>query len=238
MAEDNYYLLTSLPALGELGSAPPVSPAELVGRVQPFPLAKQILEVLFLGHDLLLREAFLAGEIDRLDDLAVLSVQQARNEAPLPEFLVPEARQRRIPADDLWEAYFRYAARAGRQTGCFFLRAWVGYEVAVRNSIAVARAKALDLDPTDYLVAPELADREVDTRSIVAEWSSAPTPLAAYQVLERARWEWVKAHDRWFSFAHDELAAYGAKLLILARWLRLAKAQSGKEPRPQTVGTS
>jgi hypothetical protein len=239
MAGHNYYLLAAVPSLGELGSAPPVSPAELLELVEEFPAPRAILATLFLGRDLVLREAFLGGEIEELDGLVVLSSEQARNEAPLPAVLVPpEDGARRIPADAVWDAFFRHAASVAGRTRCSFLRAWVGYEVALRNALTEARAKALDLDPAEYLVAPDLAAGDEDLGTVVNDWAAAANPLAALRVVDTARWAWLVAHDGWFTFRDDELAAYAARVLLLDRWQRLAQAEeTGTDRQAQRADT-
>jgi len=225
MGVGNYYLLTALPPLGDLGSPPPLTPADLVKHVAGA-RAQPAVEAVLMGDDLLQREAFLAGEVPEVTP-AVLTPAQARNEQPLPPFLAgsPEgAEGRRGPAvDALWEAYFRWADGVAERTGNRFLKAWVGLEVRLRNDLARARAKALGLEVEPYLVAEDLADPEADVAGLVAAWSEAPNPLEGLRVLDRGRWAWLAEHDAWFTFADDELAAYAAKLVLLVRWHRLAE---------------
>ncbi len=239
MAGHNFYILSSLPPAGEPGSVPPISPAEFLQRVSYVRGLRDILEALFLGHDLLLREALRAEELDELEDLVVLSPAQARDESPLPSFLVPshDPVTRRIPADDMWEAYFSYAAAVARRRHCAFLAAWVGFEVALRNALCVERAKALNLDAHDYVVAPHLAGEE-DLSGALNEWAAATTPLGGLRVLDTVRWAWLRDHDGWFTFRDDEVASYGAKLILLNRWQRLAKAEAAGASAPSGAQTS
>jgi len=227
MAVGNFYLVTSLPSLGELGTPPPLAPADLMGHVEGSSAADAVAAVL-LADDLIQREAYLAGETDQVEP-AVLSPAQAQDEEPLPASLAPEpdaAAARQGPASDaIWEAYFRHAAAAARRSGSAFLRAWVGFEVALRNALATARAKALDLDPDTYLVTPDLADADTDVSPLVSEWSDAANPLEGLRALDRGRWAWLHEHDAHFSFQDDELAAYAAKLVLVARWHRLEQAE-------------
>ena len=111
-----------------------------------------------------------------------------------------------------------------RRHGSVFLADWVGYEVALRNALAAARAKRLGLDENDYLVATDLAATDEDFTTLLSEWTAASTPLAGLRVLIAARWAWLAEHDAWFSFSDDELAAYAAKLMLLHQWRRLAEA--------------
>ena len=133
--------------------------------------------MLLLSADLLQRESFLAGEIKEVDPI-YLTAEQVRNDAPLPLFLVPEPDDQeasgRQSVDSVWGAYYRETLRVARSGS--FLSLWVAYEVALRNALAEARAKALDLDPGGWLVAPGLAADAIDFSNLINEWSSAPTP--------------------------------------------------------------
>lgn len=186
--------------------------------------------MLFLSADLLQRESFLAGEIKEVDPI-YLTAEQVRNDAPLPLFLVPEPDDQgasgRQSVDKIWGAYYRETLRVARSGS--FLSMWVGYEVAMSNALAEARAKALDLDPAEWLVVPELGADGIDFSNLVNEWSSAQTPAAGLRVLDTARWEWLNANDDWFTFSEDEVVAYGAKLMLLKRWDALSKEQAQQE---------
>ena len=79
----------------------------------------------------------------------------------------------------------------------------------------------MNLDPQGYLVTEYLGDRKEDFSAVISEWLTAPDPLAGFRILDMARWGWLGEHDDWFSFGDDELAAYGARLMLLQRWNRL-----------------
>lgn len=235
MAGPYYYAITALPALGHLGTEPPMSAGELVEHLARAPGPLGMVRALLLGDDLLQREALLAGEVEHVRP-AVLTVPQARDEAPLPDFLqaAAEDRVRKIAADALWSAYYRYVDRVASDCGSPFLRGWVRHEVGLRNALAAARAKALQLEPADYLVNPEMGQDEEDFEATVGEWSAARDPIAGLRVLDTERWNWVSRNDAWFTFAQDELAAYAAKLVLLTRWQRLesARAEAREAPEP------
>ncbi len=227
MPGENYYLITALPELGELGSVPPMSPQQLLEHVGEGRSAA-VIEVLLMGDDLLLREAILTGQIEEAKPV-VLTGRQMRNEEPLPEYLIREQSdpgQRKIAVDAIWEAYFHHASTVATRTGNALLRAWVRYEVALRNALAIRRAKMLELDEADYLVASDLEGEDEDFTATLNEWSLAINPLAGLQVLDRARWGWLCKHERSFSFADDELAAYAAKLILVHRWARLMETEA------------
>jgi len=233
MGGQNYYLLASLPGLGDLGSTPPLTPAQLLDRVADAPGPSRLIGALLLGDDLLLRESALSGEeVDATP--AVLTAEQLRDEAPLPPTLTVETDQghSRIAADIVWEAYFRHAADVARGAGSAFLSEWVCSEVALRNALASARAKTLGLDAEAYLVADDLADGDADFTTMIGEWTAAPNPLAALRVLDTARWGWLVDREGWFTFQDDELAAYAAKLMLLCRWNRLEAAEREARSAP------
>lgn len=244
MAGENLYLITSLPPLGELGTPPPMTASELTDHVGDAAGVKALVEVIYLAGDLIQREAHLAGELRELSPV-VLTLAQVQNEEPLPAFLPSEQDQQApsttgIAADRLWEAYFRHAEKVARRRNNAFLAAWIAYEVALRNALASARAKALGLEPADYLIAKDLGNTEYDFDGVISEWSAAPNALAGVKVLDQARWNWLTEHDAWFTFADDELAAYATKLALLHRWHRLTQAQkdgSQELAMPQSMNT-
>jgi hypothetical protein len=229
----NYYLASALPSMGELGAAPPWTTAALLELVHDAGGPTEVVAALLLGDDLLQRDSLLAGEIDETQT-AVLTREQAADEAPLPSYLVPgggddddqdeETETVRHAGDAVWLAWFRHAAEVGRRHRSRFLQAWVAHEVALRNALATARAKALGLDPGDYLVAADLAAADVDFSELIAGWAAAPDPLAGQRVLDQARWNWLKEHEAWFSFGADEAAVYAAKLMLIDRWHRVGAA--------------
>ena len=240
MKLDRYYYITSLPALGELGSDLPVGFVGLQEYLGDDHSRRELVGSLFLLDDLLQREAYLAGELQEATP-AILSEKQVRNESPLPEFLLsadrremdgvaetntaisngaaPTGEERdRISVDATWEAYFRYVADVAEQRKCEFLTAWVRYEVALRNSLASFRARSLGVDETDFLVAIDLAEEcELITHSL-SDWENAQTPLAGHRALIRSRWDWLKEHDWYFTFRDDEIAAYALRLMLLKQW--------------------
>jgi hypothetical protein len=230
MAGRHYFLITSLPPLPELGSAPPLTAAQLLAGVGEAGAARALVETLFLGDDLLQREALLAGQIDQAEP-TVLRPAQLRDEEPLPACLIredAEAAAVRVPADAVWSAYYHHAADVAERRASGFLAAWVRQEVALRNAVAAARAKDLGLEVEPYLVASDLGRDADDLTGVVSEWAAAPDPLAGLRALDNARWTWLAEHDQWFSFGDDELAAYAAKLMLLHRWHRLTEAAAAK----------
>lgn len=224
MAQRDYYLVSALPSLGDLGAVPPLTAADLRGHVAEHRRPLALVEAILLGDDLVEREAALAGGIEEVAP-AVLTPAQVRDEEPLPPFLATQEDMPapRVASDALWAAYFRHAAAAARREGSPFLTTWVAHEVALRNALASARAKALGLDAAEYLVTPDLGSTDEDFGLLLAEWAAAANPLEGLKILNRARWLWLTQHEAWFSFGDDELAAYAAKLMLLTRWHRLSE---------------
>jgi hypothetical protein len=162
--------------------------------------------------------------------LAILSLDKGEDETVLPAFLLPQETEEqaeagkqneRLSVDGIWARYFHHAALVAKRSGSRFLRAWVGFEVGLRNALVAARCRNLELDPADYMVSPELAEKDGDYSSVVSAWSSAADPQAALEVLDRARWDWIEKHEGWYSFSACEIEAYAAKLVLLHRWRRI-----------------
>jgi hypothetical protein len=229
LVKQHFYLLCILPDLKPFGSVPPIAKQELLAVVTESGGAADVVRTLLLSDDLLQREAVLAGEVESDQaDLTILSLQEANDEQFPPVLWAPAQEDEQedsrilIAADRIWRRYFHYAAEIARRTHTHFLTAWVGFEVGLRNATAKARAEALELDPGNYMVAPELADPEIRFDNILGDWITASNPLNGFRVMDRARWDWLAEHERWYSFSDDEVAAYTAKLMLLHRWDRIS----------------
>lgn len=226
MKLDRYYYIASLPALGELGTPPPIGFEEFWERLSDHRRWRELVGSLFLLDDLRQREAYLVGEVEDMEP-TVLSVSQMLNRTPLPEYLLPEpgdaeGPSRRIAADNLWEAYFRHVVRLAERWQSRFLASWAAYQVALRKALASARAERLGLEAAGFLVAEDLAADDEDFGSLLNEWAAAPTPLAGHQRVLRAEWDWVARHDPHFTFDEDELLVYAVRLILLKQWQRVA----------------
>jgi len=201
--------------------------AELLDRTAEAGGPVDLVEALLVGDDLLQRDALLSGRNEQAEP-AVLTVEQVNGEQALPEYLASEGDDQapRIAADAVWAAYFRHAADVASRRHSRFLGAWIAHEVALRNALTEARAKALGLEGADYVVAQSLAEKDGDFAAIISEWSAAPDPLEGLRVLDRHRWSWIGERDGWFTFGDDELAAYTAKLMLICRWHRLRQDEA------------
>ena len=232
MSSDNYYLLTFLPGLDSVETESPVSPEEFLSSFDESSGLAGVVRTIFISDDLLQRDAFMSGEIKEVSPM-VLSPEACRDEQPLPDELLsdPGASVRKIAADVVWEIYFTHAAETAEAAKNVFLRNWVGFEVFLRNALVEVRAEALELEPADYFIARDLEESNLDPAAAIAEWKTAvaENPLKAQMVLDRFRWEWLELNEKYFSFADDELAAYGAKLLLVWRWKRIEDEMNNTE---------
>lgn len=185
------------------------------------PPLRAVVDILFLEQDLLHRQSILAGESVTVKPL-VLTPEQMSGEAPLPdEFAPAETERRAFAADLIWEVYFQRIDLLAGMFACPFLQKWVGFEVSLRNAVAMERARKLSLAPEEYLVAEHLSDASDFLNALAAGWSAADNPLTAARLLDQGRWDWLQTHGGWFSFSIDEAAAYARALLLLHRWQTL-----------------
>lgn len=233
------YLLSTLPSLEPIGSIPPMSKRDLLEQVIGSNGPANTVKMLLLSDDLAQYEALLLEEIKPdQTDLAVLSLDKAENEPVLPDFLLSEEGteeqdNRRLSVDGIWSRYFRHAALVAKRAHSGFLKAWIGFEVGLRNALVASRSQILELDPDAYLVAPQLADRDTDYGVILSAWSAASNPLVAVEVLDKARWDWLEEHGGWYNFSACEIEVYAAKLILLHHWRRIL---SDKQQRSKTSG--
>ena len=221
------YLLSVLPVLEPMGSVPPMSKRDLLEQVADSNGPVSTVEMLLLSDDLTQYQALLTEEItcDKADS-AILSLDKAQNEAVLPDFLLAEESTEeqqagRSSVDAIWSRYFHHAASVAKRARSSFLKAWIGFEVGLRNALVTARAHTLELDPATYLVAPELADKDADYSHVVSAWSAADDPLTAMEILDKARWDWLDEYGGWYSCSTREIEVYAARLMLLHHWRRI-----------------
>jgi hypothetical protein len=223
MRTERFFYITTLPAIGELGNAPPMKLADLMDHVEDRKKWWELVGALILLDDLKQREALLAGEVDEVEP-AVLTAAQASGDSPLPDYLVTGEEREQTPTietDTLWADYFHWATEVGHRHGSRFLVDWVGFEVALRNALAAARARRLELEERGYLIATDLATDEADLEPVVREWEAAQNPLDGLRVIMRAQWAWIDQHESWYSFDADELLVYAARIMLLEQWGRV-----------------
>ena len=143
------YLLSVLPALEPMGSIPPMSKRDLLEQVAGSNGPVKTVEMLLLSDDLTQYQALLTEEItnDQIDS-AILSLYKGESESVLPGFLLAEEateeqQDNRSSVDAIWSRYFHHAASVAKRHGSRFLKAWIGFEVGLRNALVTARAHTL-----------------------------------------------------------------------------------------------
>jgi hypothetical protein len=111
---------------------------------------------------------------------------------------------------------------------------WYRWEIALRNTLARARATARGSDAEGFLrPIPDLpvensgADT-VECEAIARAALSAATPLAGQEILDRARWSLLDSLELAHPFALDVVIAYSLKLQLLER-RALAAADRGRD---------
>jgi hypothetical protein len=227
MSADNQYLLTTLPILGRLESAPPLNGRRLLDLAEGLPAA-ELLAAILLEDDLMLWQQGQAGQAE-LPEPTVLEVAQLEGRAALPDYLalpddVPSPSL--LVTDRLWQAYFRYLHQLGESRGSELLAQYAISELALRNRLAAWRAGRLRLEVSQYQI-PELDEAAAQQLSdsldkLIAAWQSQVDPVEAARVLDGWRWDWIAERDGWYSFGDDELVAYALRLRLIERWQRLA----------------
>ncbi len=224
----HFYILCFLPEIKTFHDPPPISKQELLSVVKESGGPTEIVQLLLLNDDLIQREAVLAEEIEPDEsDPVVLSHEQVNAKKALPEFMVSgqekqnETPDNLIAADRIMHNYFHHMWKIAKTHRSQFLKAWVEFEVGLRNALARVRAQTLNLDPKPYLVTPELENPKLSFENILADWNKASDPLEATKVLDMARWDRVTELEQWYSFGSDEIFAYTAKLMILHRWKQI-----------------
>ncbi len=238
MKKNNRYLLCALPELPPFDGPPPLERRRFAELVAQCDGPSLLVETLLLFDDLVEREAVLCGELlPRNVAPAVISREQAAGEEPLPDYLTASAQgsepavRSPILADLTWHRYFLHADKVSRRLPDSLLGRWIAFETGLRNALAVVRAGILELEPQIYLVAPEIADPVEDFDTLVREWNMAGNPLEAHELLEKHRWNWIGAHDEWYSFRDTEVGAYALRLMLLHRRHRVVRDKIREEGR-------
>ena len=111
---------------------------------------------------------------------------------------------------------------------------WRRWEISLRNALARARAAARGTDAVRYVrPIPSLpyensgADT-VETEGVARSAVAAPNPMAAQDILDRARWALLDDLERGHPFTLDVVIARSLKLQLLER-RGLAVAERGQE---------
>lgn len=193
-----YFLVASLPAL-EFDAPPPITSQQL--------------------------RAMCAGELSPADLRAFAA---ARLDVGAP----PTRRDRRSHHRTA-EVFARLDVGAPPTRHPAVLR-WHRWETALRNALARERAQARGTDPEHHVRAVPPAAVQNGGADIAAcdalarEALGQASPLAAADLLDRARWALLDDIERGHPFALDRVVAYALKLQLLERRAS-ATAEGGRE---------
>lgn len=104
------------------------------------------------------------------------------------------------------------------------------WERALRNALAVLRARRLARDAAPYLRPPLSGDRALEAlaSATAAAAFGAPTPLEGELAIERARWALLDAACPFQTFDLESLVAYRLELQVLER-IALFEAERGEK---------
>jgi len=102
------------------------------------------------------------------------------------------------------------------------LKQWAGFEIALRNELARARAVRKKIDPLKFLRFPDSPQAEISHLAMAAYRSISI--LEGEKILDQARWNFLEALSFGHYFDFDCLLIYGLKLKILQRWDKIQNA--------------
>jgi len=106
---------------------------------------------------------------------------------------------------------------------CGLLERWRAWETALRNELVRARAKEQGIDPEGHL---REGEQIVSVAEAARDAFGQEVPLAAEQVLDRARWDYLDELETGHYFDLEKVIVYYLRLQILHR-KALFDAESG-----------
>lgn len=116
------------------------------------------------------------------------------------------------------------AVRGTPKSGCAVLDRWRCWETALRNELVKLRARRKSVEPAGHLAeGGELIGLSEIARQAFAEGS----PLAAEDLLNQARWEYLDQLEVGHYFDLSRLVLYSLRLQLLERKRRLTDRERG-----------
>jgi hypothetical protein len=128
------------------------------------------------------------------------------------------------------QADFRVLAEAGllvrgeQASGCAVLDKWRSWESGLRNELVKLRARRKGIEPAGHLVE---AEEQLGLPEIARQALSETSPLAAEEVLNRARWEYLDQLETGHYFDLARLVLYALRLQLLERRRLLTDRERG-----------
>lgn len=226
---DYYFLMCLLPPLpAALGEKMPLPFADLTGMIKRHisPGHVELLSAHLLGVDTANweqmdqgRALFTAG--------GLMSREEMASRQDLPEFIrnFNEEKERGIhrayPYDRLWEAYYTHAYAVAQRHGCRFLLDYLAWEIELRASLAMLRARERELNPEDHAILGTF--RAHDFTNLIAQARGQKNPLQAERCLDEERLKQIYRCEGTSPFTLDALLAYLSRSWLYSRWEKLAE---------------
>ncbi|MBR2364999.1 MAG: DUF2764 family protein [Lentisphaeria bacterium] len=95
---------------------------------------------------------------------------------------------------------------------------YAGYETALRNAVALVRAKKKGIRGDLFLRENTGKAADEDMSSLITVLQNAPDPLEREKILDKARWTRLEELENAHYADLDALSIYCRKLLILEKW--------------------
>jgi hypothetical protein len=130
----------------------------------------------------------------------------------------------------LGKSDFRILAEAdlevhgGRPSGCAVLDSWRSWESCLRNELVKLRARRKGVEPAGHLVE---AREQLGLGEIARQALGEASPLAAEELLNRARWDYLDQLETMHYFDLSRLVLYSLRLQLLERRRSLADRERG-----------
>lgn len=127
-------------------------------------------------------------------------------------------------------ADFRVLAEADLQvrgeqaSGCAVLDKWRSWECGLRNELAKLRARRKSVEPAGHLVE---AREHLGQTEIARQALGEASPLAAEELLNRARWDYLDELETGHYFDLSRLVLFSLRLQLLVRRRLLSDRERG-----------
>lgn len=108
--------------------------------------------------------------------------------------------------------------------GCAVLDRWRSWECGLRNELAKLRARRKSVEPAGHLVE---AREHLGQSEIARQALGEASPLAAEELLDRARWAYLDELETGHYFDLSWLVLYCLRLQLLERRRRLSDRERG-----------
>jgi hypothetical protein len=226
---DYYFLMCLLPPLPSvLGEKMPLPFAEITGMAKRHVHSshQELLSAHLLGVDATNweqmdqgRGLFIEGGLSSREEMAA--------QRDLPEFIrqFTEEKDRGIHRpyiyDRLWEGYYTFAYAVARRFQCRFLLDYLAWEIELRASLAMLRAREKGANPEEHAILGSF--RAYDFTHLIAQARGQKNPLQAERYLDEERLKQIYRFEGSSPFSVDALLAYLSRSRLYSRWEKLGE---------------